>query len=303
MTSPLLALLDRGSRFLVTQGFEPDDARRDAERLALKSLGINRLEMYKTPSFIDESMERDFLSLLEKRADHIPLQYLEEEVKFMDFSFRVTPDVLIPRPETENLVERVLTEFPLTHSLSPNGGEGRVRRRILDIGTGSGVILLSLLKYFPESSGVGSDISRKALQVARENAGKLNVLARADFRESNVFRAFENEQFDLIVSNPPYIAQADWNGLSAEVKNEPAEALIAGPRGTEIYEVIIRQAGKFLSPGGVLFFEVGWNQAEIVSGLLQSAGFSVRVFRDDFGINRIIKSEILNPKIETKDKF
>ena len=280
MSPKLVMLLDQGSQFLAQQGFEPREARREAERLLAFSLGISKSEvLQQNPSFIEESMERDFLSLLKKRGEHVPLQYLEGEVEFMDFSFRVTPDVLIPRPETENLVERILLECSLPSN-------------ILDIGIGSGCILLSLLKYFPESFGTGIDISECALKVARENAERLGVADRVLLLSGNLLEDFSDKQFDLIVSNPPYVSGEDWKSLSLEVKQEPREALVAGPSGLECYERIIANAKKYLMPSGKIFFEVGWDQADSVMEILNSAGFkNIQKFKDDFGIERIVKAE------------
>ena len=276
MNLKLESLLDQGSRFLIQRGFEPRDAKREAERLLAFSLRISKSEIFQNPSSVETSTERDFLSFLEKRARHVPLQYLEGETDFMDFPFRVTPDVLIPRPETENLVERILVERSLPS-------------KILDIGTGSGCILLSLLKYFQNASGVGIDISEKALEVARENAQRLGVTNRVSFQKADLLNNFSGSGFDLIVSNPPYVSEEEWESLSAEVKQEPRGALIAGPTGLECYEKIIAKAAKFLVPGGKIFFEVGWNQADQVSGMLSGAGFeNVQKFSDDFGIERII---------------
>lgn len=291
MNLKLESLLDQGSRFLIQRGFEPRDAKREAERLLASSLRVSRSEMLQAkPSSVETSMERDFLSLLEKRAQHVPLQYLEGETDFMDFPFRVTPDVLIPRPETENLVERILVERSLP-------------TKILDIGTGSGCILLSLLKYFQDASGVGIDISEKALEIARENAKRLDVANRVSFQKADLLNDFSGSGFDLIVSNPPYVSEEEWKTLSAEVKQEPRGALIAGPTGLECYEKIIANAAKFLVRGGRIFFEVGWNQAEQVAGMLVAAGFhEVKIFKDDFGVERIVRAENLKVKTDLKSK-
>lgn len=274
----LMALIDDGSQLLILKGVRESEARIEAERLLRSKLGLSQSELIlKSPSRIEASVERDFLSLLEKRASGVPLQYLEGAVDFMDFSFRVRPGVLIPRPETENLIERILICLP------------RFEGKILDIGTGSGCILLSLLKYFPASSGLGIDISRKALEVACENARTLNLENRIEFQMSDVFEKLGSQRFDLIVSNPPYIASGEWNNLALEVKQEPCEALIAGPTGLEYFEKIISRAKDFLTPRGAIFFEVGWNQADEVRQMLEISGFGVvEVFKDDFGVERIV---------------
>lgn len=285
MNPKLESLIDQGSEFLVEQGFEPAEARRNSERLLQSSLRISKLDLFQKAPPIVESTKRDFLSLLQKRADRTPLQYLEGEVDFMDFSFQVSPDVLIPRPETENLIERILIEF--------KGGTDKPIR-ILDIGTGSGCILLALLKYFPSSSGVGIDISENALNVAKENSERLELASRVSFQVSDLLENLKEENFDLIVSNPPYVSEEDWKQLTPEVKQEPYQALVSGPSGFECYERIISRAKSFLSPDANLFFEVGWNQADPVRTMLEQAGFrAVQKFLDDFGIDRIVKA--INP--------
>lgn len=286
MSQPLSALVEKGSAYLAERGFGEKEAKGEVERLLLHCLGISKSEwcQYReNPSFIDDSMERDFLSLLEKRASRMPLQYLEGEAAFMDFSFRVSPDVLIPRPETENLVEKVLETFK---------GRENEPLRILDVGTGSGCILLSLLRYFPHASGVGTDLSERALRVAVQNARALDVEERVSFRLEKLLDDLARDRFDLIVSNPPYVSSAEWESLSEEVKREPREALVAGPTGLECYVRMIPLAQQFLRPGGHLFFEVGWTQADCVVELLEQAGFrEVQKFHDDCGIERIVTGE------------
>ena len=285
MIPGLYELIEEGSKFLVEQGFHVEDAKRDAERLLLRSLGISKSEIILTnPSSFDETVKRDFLSLLEKRGRHVPLQYIEGDTDFMDFSFRVSPDVLIPRPETENLVQRILVEC---------GARAGESLTILDIGTGSGCILLSLLKYFPKSFGVGVDISEKAIAMAKENVARLGLRRQARFLASDFFDALGKEKFDLIVSNPPYVSDIEWMGLAPEVKQEPRIALVSGSTGLESYKKIISDAREFLKEDGSLFFEVGWNQADLVCELLESEGFkSVKKFLDDFGIERIVTAQV-----------
>ncbi len=279
----VFSLIDEGSRLLVESGIEPREARIQSERLLFHRLGISKSQMAEIkPSIIDETMKRDFLSLLGKRSHHVPLQYLEGTASFMDFEFRVTPDVLIPRPETENLVERIVLCFK-KRSLES--------LRILDLGTGSGCIILSLLKYFPASIGTGTDISKEALVVAENNARRLEVERRINWIHSDFFEGISGGKYDVIVSNPPYISEPEWLGLAEEVRQEPYQALVPGPAGFESYEKIITRAAEYLNPDGFLFFEAGYNQALKIKNLLMRNSFkNIQIFRDDNGIERIVQA-------------
>lgn len=218
-----------------------------------------------------------YLELIGKRSRHIPLQHLTGVQDFMGLTFRVNENVLIPRQDTEILVEEAL-----------RGGCDYVR--LLDMCTGSGCILLSLLHYSNNSSGIGIDISEKALQTAKENADWLGVQG-AQFRCGNLFAALsEGEKFDIILSNPPYISSGVIAGLMEEVReHEPLQALDGGADGLLFYRRITEEAGHYLNRGGKLYYEIGFDQAQSVTGLLEQHGYKeIRVVKDYAGLDRVV---------------
>lgn len=242
-----------------------------------------------------EECER-YRGLIAKRAAHVPLQHLTGEQDFMGLSFLVNKDVLVPRQDTEVLVEEVMKHLH----------DGM---RILDLCTGSGCILLSLLHYSNDCEGVGTDLSPQALAVARENYERLLTARpemRARFLEGDLFTALESgkesdhaatgerdlsrKRFDIIISNPPYIETGVIDTLMPEVReHEPLTALDGGADGLVFYRRIVKEAGACLNGGGMLFFEIGCGQAEAVCGLMAEAGFcEIQVVRDFAGLDRVV---------------
>jgi release factor glutamine methyltransferase len=233
-------------------------------------------------SHAEEKLEphtvHEFRDVVERRAAGEPLQYITGYQDFYGRSFRVTPDVLIPRPETELLVEAALG---LMHG-----------SRFCDVGTGSGCIAVTLLCERPDSRAVGLDLSPAALAVARENAGAQRVDQRIEFHVSDCFDALpENTRpFDLIVSNPPYVAADVVAGLQREVKDhEPMVALTPGPDGLSIIRRLITEAPQFLQKDGHLLLEIGFDQGETVRELVEGSKFKLLETRPDLqGIPRIV---------------
>ena len=227
----------------------------------------------------DEKMQ-DFLQLIEKRAVHIPLQHLTGEQNFMGLDFLVNEHVLIPRQDTEILVEEIMRDLH----------DGI---RILDMCTGSGCILLSLLHYSNDCSGVGADVSDDALAVARQNADRL-AEKQAVYRQRDLFEKVEGS-FDLIVSNPPYIRSQEIAGLMPEVReHEPHLALDGKDDGLHFYREIIKGAMPHLKRGGQLFFEIGYDQGEAVQALLAANGYTeIAVVKDYAGLDRVVYGTFL----------
>lgn len=227
----------------------------------------------------DEKMQ-DFLQLIEKRAVHIPLQHLTGEQNFMGLDFLVNEHVLIPRQDTEILVEEIMRDLH----------DGI---RILDMCTGSGCILLSLLHYSNDCSGVGVDVSEDALAVARQNADRL-AEKQAVFIQSDLFEKVEGS-FDLIVSNPPYIRSQEIAGLMPEVReHEPHLALDGKDDGLHFYRETIKGAMSHLKRGGQLFFEIGYDQGEAVQALLAANGYTeIAVVKDYAGLDRVVYGTFL----------
>lgn len=229
---------------------------------------------------VSEKEYECYVNYISARKKHVPLQYITGVQKFMGLEFLVDKNVLIPRQDTEILVEEVMRYLH----------DGM---RILDMCTGSGCILLSLLYYSNDCNGVGVDISNEALSVARKNADKLKLQKpelNVDFIQGDLFEKFENKQFEIIVSNPPYIKSGIIETLMEEVKEyEPHLALDGKADGLFFYRKIIERAGDYLSGGGGLFFEIGCEQAADVKSMMEDAGYTdVQVVKDFAGLDRVV---------------
>lgn len=271
-----------GKQKLMAAGI--DEAALDARLLLEYICHTDRNELIIHADRERSSIEEQFYKIvIEKRASHMPLQYITGEQEFMGLSFQVNAHVLIPRQDTEILVEESMRYL----------GDGM---RILDMCTGSGCILLSLLKYSNECEGVGIDISSDALRVAQENAQRLQL--DATFLEGDLFLPLKNFKsgktsdtlFDIIVSNPPYIETKVIDTLMPEVRlHEPVSALDGGEDGLYFYRKIITEAPKFMRKGAYLFLEIGCAQAQKVTMFMQEAGFvQVEVLKDYAGLDRVV---------------
>ncbi len=227
-----------------------DSPRLDAELLLAQALGCKRIELYTAFDAIPaEESRAAFRDLVRRRAEGAPVAYLVGHREFYSLSFRVTPAVLIPRPETEFLVIALL-------DLAKRRNEPELW--ICDVGTGSGIIAVSVAKYLPRARLTAIDRSDEALAVARENAAAHGVQDRIEFVRSDLFSALPaDRRFHLVVSNPPYVSQSEFAALPPDVrKYEPRDALVAGPRGTEVIEALLPQVAARLLPGGHLLLEI-----------------------------------------------
>lgn len=233
------------------------DARLDAELLLAHVLREDRLRMRLDGArgLSDEQAER-YDALLCRRQTREPLQYIEGEAAFMGLTFRVAPGVLIPRQDTEILCEEALSR------MKPGA-------RVLDIGTGSGALAVSLARLGRGAQVTAVDVSDTALSIARDNARRLGAQVR--FLHSDCFSAVAGERFDMIVSNPPYISREEMETLMPEVRREPELALAGGEDGLDFYRRIVREAPAHLSEGGCLLFEIGWQQRDAVSALVRES--------------------------------
>ena len=251
------------------------DAKSDAWLLLTYVCKIDRTFYY---VHMDEEMSSELLAeyeaILNKRAEHVPLQYITGEQEFMGIPFRVNESVLIPRQDTETLVEEALRLV-------------RPGMKVLDMCTGSGCILISILKNVVDVEGFGYDISKQAINVAKENAKLNNV--NATFERSDLFEEVV-DKFDIIVSNPPYIPTDVIGGLMPEVAvYEPMLALDGKEDGLHFYRRIVDAAFSYLKPDGKLLFEIGHDQGEAVSNLMLNAGFKdVKVIKDLAGNDRVV---------------
>lgn len=242
-----------------------DSARLDAEVLLAHALEIDRLRLYIEYEKLVLAEERDrFRALVKRRAqERVPVSLLLGKREFWSLELKVTNEVLTPRPETETLVEAGLSKL----SDADSGG------RILDIGTGSGAVALALAFERPQAEVTATDLSKAALQIAIENADVLRIGERVRFLEGDLFEPVAGERFDLIVSNPPYVARDGEESLPPELAHEPETALFAGADGLEVINRLIAQAGEHLSPGGWLLIEHSPEQVEAIEQEFELAGF------------------------------
>ena len=262
----------------LSAGPHPDRARRDAEALLTHLTGKNRawLMTHAADEFGGCTAIR-YASLLERRFAGEPIQYIVGEAEFFGLPFRVTPDVLIPRPETEHLVEAAIE--------IAGGSEAAT---IVDVGTGSGAIAIALAHALKSNRVTAIDLSEAALAVARSNAERNAVSVR--FLEGDLLEPVAREAFGLVVSNPPYVPAVDRPSLDVEVRDyEPALALFAGDDGMDVYRRLIPQAFGVLHPGGHILLEIGYGQADGARALLERSGFfNVRFLPDLQGIPRVL---------------
>lgn len=273
-TWTVLELLTWTTDYFKRSGIE--SARLDAEVLLAHALETQRLRLYIDYEKPVLQEERDaYRALVQRRAqERIPVSQLLGEREFWSLGFRVTSDVLTPRPETETLVEWALSKAKdaSQETAQVPGNEGELR--ILDIGTGSGAIALALVSELSQAEMIATDLSPAALQIAGENADELRMGERIRFVEGDLFEPVAKEKFDLIVSNPPYVARADEGSLPPELSHEPEMALFAGPDGLDVIRRLVAEAGDHLSSGGWLGIELSPEQADEVEELLSEAGFT-----------------------------
>lgn len=273
MTMKYQEIYNLGKTSLTEAGIE--EAALDARILLEEVCGTDRNDLLvHGEKEVTKEQQECYERYIQRRQKHEPLQQIIGYQEFMGLKFKVTPDVLIPRQDTETLVEEVMRYLH----------DGM---HILDMCTGSGCILLSLLKYSNDCVGTGCDISGKALVVAKKNAQVLGM--EASFVQGDLFENI-SDKYDFIVSNPPYIPAAVIPSLMEEVKDyEPLGALDGKKDGLYYYKRIVEEAGKYLYSGGMLFFEIGCDQAEAVSSLMENAGFQdVTVIRDLAGLDRVV---------------
>lgn len=268
-----------------------------AELLLMHALGRDRAWIYAHPEFdLDVAAHEQYFSMIARRSSGVPTQHLTGHQEFWGLEFEVTPDVLIPRPETEHVIETALERL----GIPPEANSLRRKEefRIADVGTGSGCIAIALAHELSAARIVATDISPAALEVARRNAARHGVAARIDFVECNLLDSLLHQSpvtshqslpFDLIASNPPYIGRREAATLLREVReHEPAQALFGGETGTELYAPLVSQAAALLKPGGALVLELGHDSAKHVSRLLRSSEWEGASISNDLaGIARV----------------
>ena len=256
-----------------------DSPRLNAEHLLAHVLSRKRMELYLDfERQLRESELAPLRELVKRRGTGEPLQHLLGTVEFCGRSFRCDKRALVPRPETEQLIELLITHFKSEIADS----------RMIDVGTGSGIIALTLAAEFPEAEIVGADISEDALMLARENAERLGLTDRVHFLQSNLLESVQTH-FNLIVANLPYVSTEDRDNLSREVLHDPEVALFAGARGDELVRQLIGQASSWLRPGGMLAMEIGIGQSEaLVAALAEKNYRDISTEKDYSGVIRFL---------------
>lgn len=241
-----------------------DSARLDARVLLAHVLGIDSGALLAAAEPSPDELAR-YRELIARRAAHEPIAYITGEREFWSLSFAVGPGVLIPRPETETLVEEATRRFP----------ERSAKLEVLDLGTGSGCLLIAFLKTYPQARGLGIDRSEDAISWARLNAERLGVADRASWRQGDFAQA-EGGRYDVVFANPPYLATGEAAALAPEIAcHEPAGALFAGQDGLDAYRALGPLLAAVLKPAGVALIEIGRGQQEVVSRLLNQAGLVI----------------------------
>lgn len=270
------------------------DAKIDAELIIQFLLSLNRQQLFlKSSSLLDEKGCEEYFKLIDLRYNGKPVQYITGEQEFMGIPFKVNEDVLIPRQDTETLVEEVIKEVKnrISQKKVPIGSF-----QILDLCCGSGAIGISLCKYLPSVKVTATDISSKAIIIAKENAENAGVSKSIRFVESDMFSAFRKgfgaAKFHIIVSNPPYIESDVIPTLQREIREyEPIIALDGGKDGLDYYRRIAEESPAFLKPSGMLFLEIGYNQGAAVCSILEKTGHfdNIEVIKDLSGHDRVVK--------------
>lgn len=266
--------IETGTRILQKENIA--DAKIDAWYLLQMACKIDRNFYYlHEEDELTAEQQSEYESTVHKRAEHVPLQYIIGEQEFMGLKFKVNSNVLIPRQDTETLVEEALRV-------------AKPGMRVLDLCTGSGCIIISLAKNVADISCTGSDISKQALLVAKENA-KANEV-EVEWERSDLFENISGT-FDLIVSNPPYIPTGEILGLMPEVRDfEPVDALDGKEDGLYFYRIITEKSPEYLTSDGYLYFEIGYDQGEAVSAMMRQCGYTqVEVIKDLAGNDRVVK--------------
>ena len=245
------------------------------------SIEKNKLVLHEDDDVSAEQIN-SYKNLLNKVCDGIPLQYLTNNQEFMGLNFYVDENVLIPQPDTEILVEEVIETY-----------KNKICK-ILDLCTGSGAIAISVAKYVDNSMVIASDISEKAIQISKLNAEKNIVHKKMQFKVSDLFNDIAENEFDAIVSNPPYIETDTIKSLSKQVQNEPYIALDGGDDGLKFYKEIVENAWKYIKDGGKLFLEIGYNQKDAVEELLTNNGKYEKLYskKDLGGNDRIVVATV-----------
>ena len=264
-----------------------DSPRLDAELLFACAAGVTREDLFAASIVSDDALRERYAALVELRASRMPLAYIVGRREFYSLEIEVSPEVLIPRPETETLVAAALELLA-----------SRPAAAVIDIGTGSGAIALAIAANAPRTRVVATDISAGALEIAARNAVGLGLASRLEFRRADCWQGLDDGEplgrFDLVVANPPYIREAEIDSLAPEIREfEPRQALAGGPDGLDLYRRIAADAPRHLARQGVMIVEVGEGQAGDVAAIFSAAGFGeIAILKDLAGISRVVQARL-----------
>ena len=261
---------------------EIENARFDADLLLAGVLDVARDRLYLDGDrILSEQEEADYRRAIRLRAGHEPLQYILKRQEFMGLSFYVDERVLIPRADSEILVEKWL------ELVRQEEGQRQGKSiKVADLCTGSGALAISMAHYYPEVTMVGTDLSPGALEVARQNALCLGVSVQ--WRQGDFVAPLQGELWDFIITNPPYVSPEEYNQCAPEIFREPSIAFLGGEDGLDFYRRLAAEIGPLLNPQGKLLMEIGWNQAEAVCEIFQKKGYETQIFPDLAGRDRVI---------------
>ncbi|EGW38921.1 peptide chain release factor N(5)-glutamine methyltransferase [Desulfosporosinus sp. OT] len=270
-----------GEAQLLEKGIE--NARFDADLLLAEVLGVSRRDRlyFDLDRNLSKEEEADFREVIIRRAEHEPLQYILKRQDFMGLCFSVDKRVLIPRSDSEILVEKWLE---IVKQEERSGQEQSIK--VADLCTGSGALAISMAYYYPKAEVVGTDLSPDALDVARQNAVRLGVTVQ--WRQGDFVTPIQGELWDFIITNPPYVSPEDYSQCAPEIFREPSMAFLGGQDGLTFYRRLSEEIRRLLTPQGKLLMEIGWNQAEAVCRIFQMKGFETQVFPDLAGRDRVI---------------
>lgn len=259
-----------------------NNARFDADLLLAGVLDVSRDRLYLDWDLkLSEQQEADYQGVILRRAEHEPLQYILKRQEFMGLSFCIDHRVLIPRADSELLVEKWLG---LVRSEERHEQDPLIK--VVDLCTGSGALAISMAHYYPKAEVVGTDLSQDALDVARENAVRLGVSVQ--WRQGDFIKPILGERWDYIITNPPYVSAEEYCQCAPEIFREPSMAFLGGQDGLDFYRILAEETRSLLSPKGKLLMEIGWNQADAVCEIFQMKGFETQVFPDLAGHDRVI---------------
>ncbi|MDO0822004.1 peptide chain release factor N(5)-glutamine methyltransferase [Desulfosporosinus nitroreducens] len=261
---------------------EIENARFDADLLLAEVLKVTRDRLYLDwDRNLSEQENEQFRAFIQRRASNVPLQYILKRQEFMGLSFYVDERVLIPRADSEILVEKWLDIVRQENDI----GQDRLIK-VADLCTGSGALAISIAHYYPVAEVVGIDLSLDALEVARQNAERLGAIVQ--WRQGDFVDSIRGECWDYIITNPPYVSTEDYRQCAPEIFHEPAMAFLGGSDGLDFYRRLAEEIRPLLKPQGKVLMEIGWDQAEAVCSLFHLKGFKTQVFPDLAGRDRVI---------------